>query len=269
MSHKANTNETRLVDESESSNEEEFSQKILQVDDKVRIFFEKIYSAVNVDESTDLKTSDNIHYGDLTKNYNPAMSKTTVERQQLIMQSVPVSEEENDESTMSTLEFNLFLNNFKNNKKLDIKTLNLLQKSSLVDLIRRNRDVNGVICPFDEIAYRQLDITDKHSESGSGKIRPLHLYKLEDAASQLVPISVSTYLMPFFFDIFKPSELKLFSASTIDILLKLKCKYTPQIYLSQTWVMSNRLIQCIKKKKWKINADLNFFQKQIIKCYLP
>jgi hypothetical protein len=66
-----------------------------------------------------------------------------------------------------------------------------------------------------------------------------------------MPISVSTYLMPFFFDIFQPSLLSLFSKETLDILIKLKYNYKQQIFLDNDSFLNSYILEDIL---WNIFA---------------
>jgi hypothetical protein len=246
----------------EPIDQEGFSHKTAsQTDHKLRIFFEKIYSAVEVDSNFNSNLKENgIHYGDLSKNYNPVICKTTLDTQNSIFQI------EDNEDFLSSCELSFLFNNF-TSSKLNLKTLNLIQKKSLLELIKRNREENGIVCPFDEIAYLRLVERDKQNISLN--IKKLNVYKLDDVPDQLMPVSVSTYLMPFFFDIFQPSLLKMFSETTIGIVLKLKCKYKPQYHLDNNNLLSSYMQEdilwnCFALFKFKFSMEyqlgfLNYF----------
>lgn len=73
-----------------------------------------------------------------------------------------------------------------------------------------------------------------------------------------MPNCVSSFSMPFFFDIFKPSELKHFTRNTIDIMTKLKTLYTPQLNLNELSIVSfgveNLIWNCFALFKYKFSA---------------
>ena len=234
-----------------SQNQEEFSQKTdSQVDQKVRIFFEKIYSTIEVDSksfNSNLK-EDGIYYGDLSKNYNPMICKTTFDTQNSIFQI------EDNEDLLSSCEcqFSFLFSSFKSSV-INVKTLNLTQKMSLIDLIKRNREINGIVCPFDELAYFKL--VEKEKQKLALNVTKLNFYKINEVHDQLIPVSVSTYLMPFFFDIFQPSLLKTFSEKTLEIVLKLKCKYRPKYFFDNNDLLNGYLQEDIL---WSCFAIFNY-----------
>ncbi len=97
----------------------------------------------------------------------------------------------------------------------------------------------------------------------------LNIYELNDVTKRIMPISVSTFLMPFFFDIFQPSLLNLFSRETVDILIKLKYSYRQQIFLDNdsflnSYLLEDLLWNCFALFKYKFSFDykkgfLNYF----------
>ena len=140
-------------DKKESKIKQEFLHKNeSQVDDKVRTFFEKIYSTVEVDSKTfnPLK-EDGIYYGDLSKNYNPVICKTTFDNNSSNFQI----DDKEDLLSSCECQFSFLFESFKSDE-INLKTLNLLNRKSLIDLIKRNREINGIVCPFDELAYFKL-----------------------------------------------------------------------------------------------------------------
>ena len=122
-------------------------------------------------------------------------------------------------------------------------------------------------CPFDEIVY--LNSKEKCKFYYDFKLIELNKYKLNSVTATLMPISVSTYCMPFFLDIFKPSLLNLLTVKVVQILLELKSKYKPQIYLDNenflnSYILEDILWNCFAIFKFKFSVDykkgfLNYF----------
>jgi hypothetical protein len=70
-----------------------------------------------------------------------------------------------------------------------------------------------------------------------------------------MPISVSMYSMPFFFDIFKPSQLRLFSKKTLSIIIELKHIYKQKIYLDNHNILNSYILEDII---WNCFALFNY-----------
>lgn len=230
-----------------------------------------------------------IQYGNLTRNYNPDLSMTTIEKQSLYLETEIEScfkqDMETDECNPSTTsnQINLIqLLNSSNNTSGDwndndpevsrLKSLNLVRRKSLLYLIERNRG-NHILCPFDELAYFKLNQPQQQQQLNSSDIQinlpPIQakiefkLFSLSNANDYLVPTSVSTYLMPFFLDIFQPSTLKLFPKTTLDILLKLKRNYKPQLYLDNDnlfslYILQDLLWNCFGLLNYKFDSSYKY-----------
>ncbi len=236
------------------------------------------------EEHSDSNIQPTIDYGNLTKNYDPIQSitKTKFDPNNLVNEKVVM--EEDDEYSYQVY-CSLFQN--KNNKKLSSPKnksslpssdeINLIRKSSLLKLIEKNR-ANQICCPFDEVAYSMLTIemNTKHDTQievitmRRENMKRSHLEKLnnfeyinfkpiENSIDYFIPNCISTFLMNFFMDIFPPSELKMLSEKTLEIILKLKSLFKPQIHLNSelktAYVCEDILWNCFAIFKFKFDKS--------------
>lgn len=253
--------------------EDLINNQLLKVDLKAKHFFENIckkaFDTIKVKDLDQKAENTDIQYGNLTGSYNPTNSITSFDTSNSDFQ-------EDQDHQLASLDLINLIKRTNQSKSLaeinqkgasSIKELSLVRKQTLVHLIERNR-ANKLISPFDEIAYFKFQSTD------FGKKRKF----VEDECSEFIsssneletletscpidvylPNSVATFLMQFFFDIFQPSELKLYTPKTIDILLKLKSAYTPVLYLSNdlltAYIPENILWNCFALFKFKFNLS--------------
>lgn len=259
-------------DEDENANKSVIKQKTNN--DFLNTFksFAKRSKTLSDDDDFDMANQTDIQYGNLTKNYDPSRSVNRTTSDQLNLVIV-----DDDEDYTYKVYQSLFKNNKKNDSqtKNDLNEINLIRKSSLIKLIERNRS-NQICCPFDEIVYEQLffetnDISNKEIElitRRRHKMKQLLLDNLKlfefmvykeknNSFDYLLPNCISTFLMQFFFDIFPPSELKMFSSNTLEIVLKLKSLFKPQIHLDSNLkiahILEDILWNCFALFKFKFD----------------
>lgn len=128
--------------------------------------------------------------------------------------------------------------------KYNLNSLNLMKKETLLFLVESNY-ANKLIAPFDQLAYSRLSTSQTvfNSPNSMSKldfnysnIKKLNkLLKLVNynpldkrflKKNLLLPNCVSSLLMPFFFDIFKMTELQSrFNKEQINLILNLKRSY--------------------------------------------
>lgn len=213
-------------------------------DDESNDLFDKICTKA-FEDSHDLDYILSLHdiqYGNVANNYNPAMSLTKVQSASLRVEN-EYQEKQNQEQLAA---FSL-ISTFKTSKddqsktpsRVDIRQLNLVRKNSVFILIEKYR-INHINCPFDEIAQIKIsnknlnliksNVYDYHFENNFLNVNINNLTNLL-TNEPILPNCISEFFMPFFFDIFKPSELKLFGPKTINIIMEIKRMYKPRVYL--------------------------------------
>jgi hypothetical protein len=201
-----------------------------------------------------------INYGNIKDNYDSVKSITSIDS---VSQALKKETEKNDLKVQ--LEFSKsidLLNLLKSNAKLiqsyhfNINSLSFTRESSINYIIERNRQLYKIMCPYDEYAYFKLDskITIRNFNDYQNKIEStldsFNLFNVDSILNDeesinknlilpFLPNSLSSLTMPFFFDIFQPSELKLIQSSTIDILIKIKNTYLPKSSLDNKLILSN------------------------------
>jgi hypothetical protein len=162
--------------------------------------------------------------------------------------------------------------------KYDLGSLNLVKKDVLLFLIERNQS-NKIFAPFDQLAYTKLKkkssmfngISYNHKNNynyrsikklnESIKVTNNNLFdKAYLKQNTMLPGCISTFLMPFFFDIFNASEMKTFKHECVNMMLKLKKSYKAQIYLDNTSLVSylneNVVWNCLAIYKYRIKNDV-------------
>ena len=109
----------------------------------------------------------------------------------------------------------------------------------------RRLSANCVNCDvlFKKVSESELKLYDTSSflaESSIEMSSPMRNVEENNSTicQLLLPLCVASYLKPFFFDIFEPSELKHLSNKSIDILLTLKNNFEPTTH----WDRSSRSI---------------------------
>jgi hypothetical protein len=276
------------------SNEESFNKQRRKLDTKVENFFEKICkktmnqssassnqhektqgSSKNFYEEDDAidKLTQSIHYGNVKDSYDPNARQTQVQKTTLIIKQEEIDshyddDEEQANSLIKLIEANnetFFDNLERNNQSTNLNELNLVRKNSIIFMIERNR-TNKILCPFDELAYRKIQYNSLSvfNQVFDPKLSSSELqmsFKVFDDEESVFPNCMSTFLMPLFFDIFQASELKQFSPKIVDIILKLKTSYVPQIHLNEkthpelfkSQLISNCLWNCFALFKFKYN----------------
>lgn len=139
--------------------------------------------------------------------------------------------------------------------KYDLGSLNLVKKDVLLFLIERNQS-NKIFAPFDQLAYTKLKKSSMFngiSYNHKNNYNYRSIKKLNESIkvinnnlfdkgylkqNNMLPGCISTFLMPFFFDIFNASEMKTFKQDCVNMMLKLKKSYKAQIYLDNTSLIS-------------------------------
>jgi hypothetical protein len=239
-------------------------------DDDVIEKYEKYYS---YDQSE-------INYGNIKDNYDSIKSMTSIDS---VSQALKKETEKNELKVQLEFSNNIdLLNLLKSNAKLiqscnfNINNLNFTRQSSINCTIERNRQSYKIMCPYDEYAYFKLDTKIKsrnfneYQNKIESKIDSLNLFNQNDVNDErttnmnqilpFLPNSLSSLTMPFFFDIFQPSELKLIQISTIDILIKIKNIYSPKSSLDNQLIYSNVPIDilwnCFALFKLKFNKKI-------------
>ena len=238
-------------------------------DDDVIDKYEKFYS-YNQSE---------INYGNLKDNYDSVKSITSIDS---VSQALKKEAEKNE--LKAQIEFTKsidLLNLIKSNAKLiqschfNLNSLSFTRESSINYIIERNRQLFKIMCPYDEYAYFKLDtkITtrnfNEYQNNLESKVETFNLFNINDEDHEttsnntilpFLPNSLSSLTMPFFFDIFQPSELKLIQSSTIDILIKIKNTYSPKSSLDNKSIFSNVpsdiLWNCFALFKLKFNKNI-------------
>lgn len=201
--------------------------------------------------------------------------------------SLSVSPKLTDQLLIKSLEVidlrdNDLLENFENlltrrpiNKmfKYSFNQLNLHRKETFIYLIERNMS-NKILSPFDQYAYLKLKngkllntnlISDQtkydfnycNIKKISKLMRTLNVREKSFLKqNNLMPNCISSLLMPFFFDIFTMSELKLFGDETVNIMLNLKQTYKAQVYLDEqtltSYLTENIVWNCLALFKLKL-----------------
>ena len=174
--------------------------------------------------------------------------------------------------------------------KYNLDNLSLNRKDTVLFLIEKNLR-NHIVSPFDQLAYmrmrklgacaayRNLEFSREHDYNYKS-ITQLHKFMLKLnrnllnkkylTKNNLLCGCVSMFLMPFFFDIFKPTEVQTFSQTTVDTILQLKRAYKTEMHLRYDSLISyfeeNIVWNCIVLYKYKFGADsrtrmgyLNFY----------
>lgn len=285
-------NETEEDDDSLKSTESKSFFKSLKS-------FTKRTKTLSDEDSNELDlTQQTIEYGNLTKNYDPAQSITKTTKDELLEKNLVLVEDDEDYSYRVYCSlFNenktvpkTYTPNIKaptaatNNNSINLNEINLIRKTSLLKLIERNR-LNQICCPFDEIVYENLSFETsqlpveligpkraKMRQDLLDSVRKFEFKQFElenESLDYLLPNCLSTFLMQFFIDIFPPSELKLLTPSILEILLKLKSHFKPQVHLDSKLKMANLLEDilwnCFALFKYKFDASfkvgfMNYYQ---------
>jgi len=178
--------------------------------------------------------------------------------------------------------FHFSLLNFEYNLE---SNLSLLKKETLFFLIERNQSKN-ILSPFDQFASARMkkmcsyqSKSSKHNYNynsvqkiqrllrkfGNNSLNSNYLEK-----HNLLSNCVSQFFMPFFFDIFKASELHSFSRDSIEIILLLRRAHKTEIYLKYesliAYFAENLIWNCLILYKYTFNNDflsrmgyLNFY----------
>ena len=286
------SNEPRLLNNNETEDDDD--DKNATKTESKSIFkslksFTKRTKTLSDEEATDIELAQQtIEYGNLTKNYDPTQSVTKTTKDELLTKAIVLEE---DEDYSNKVYWSLFNENKTNpktyspNKNSMIQNdTNLIRKASLLKLIERNR-LNQICCPFDEIVYTNLSYEPSQLpieliEPKRIKMRLDHLDSLKkfeyrqfdlknDSLDYLLPNCISTFLMQYFFDIFPPSELKLLTPSILEILLKLKSLFKPQVHLDSnlklTHLLEDILWNCFALFKYKYDKSftkgfINYYQ---------
>lgn len=171
--------------------------------------------------------------------------------------------------------------------------LHLMRKDTLLFLIESNLRVN-LRSPFDLFAYDRLKRSNRVVPESSAKFdynlasvrrlsrmiekrfnaagdaasmmyNPLDPYVLK--SNGLLPNSMATFLMPFYFDIFKVTELGSFSQEHVQLMLALKRSFKAQLYLNYdalvAYLRENILWNCFILFKYRhvqsAAASMGFF----------
>jgi hypothetical protein len=191
-------------------------------------------------------------------------------------------------------------------------TLNITRKDTLIYLIERNKS-NQIMAPFDLFVYSRIKQNNKYylncfpgASSDSNNLngqfsksqenlktkydynysnikKVNYLFKLIQnnpfdktylKQNNLLLNSVATFLMPFFFDIFKMAELRSFSSNSVEMISNLKQSYNTQMFLDQDSLTShlteNVLWSCFVIYKYRLDDSfrtrlnyLNFYLSNI------
>lgn len=165
----------KIIDSDELSSDHEIAvldenieEKLSKVDDHVEVFFNKICTQTYRDMAKEKIVVDHkqsIQYGNLIDSYDPNNSIHTKTNTYLEVDTSSPDEPAtttNAADASRTLELLKILNK---NSKANIRNLKMIHKSSLITLIERNR-LNGIYCPFDELAYLRLQAGNE-CDSGS------------------------------------------------------------------------------------------------------
>jgi hypothetical protein len=150
--------------------------------------------------------------------------------------------------------------------------MHIMRKDTLLFLIESNIKSN-IRSPFDLLAYERLKRSN-HVEAplshrfdyNYANIRRLSKLTKQLATNNpldrrllkhnaLLPNCMSTFLMPFYFDIFKVTELSQFTQDQIQLMLALKRSYKAQIYLNYdaltSYLRENILWNCFTLFKYR------------------
>jgi hypothetical protein len=172
--------------------------------------------------------------------------------------------------------------------KYNLDNLSLLRKETIFFLIERNQFKN-ILSPFDQFAYARMK-KNSHTQTQYSRSRKNNYnYKsVQDVQNILEKFSqdplnkqylvknnllsncVSQLLMPFFFDIFQPTELHTFNSESIEVMLLLRRSYKTEIFLKYEsligYFVENLLWNCLIAYKYNFNQNshcrmgyLNFY----------
>lgn len=269
----------------DTSTDESVRRQRQKLDNKVDRFFQRMYSVDHTNFESDVINT--IHYGNLSDKYDPKSNQTSVTKTRLLLLDGAErgqEEQKNPIDEQSSLEIiKIIRANATSSKSLEdlkqsstnIQELNLVKRNSILYLIERNRN-NKIICPFDEFAFLKFKSQEAELESATSpnsnvvnmsdlssktNITKVNLVDLRfydsNSSTDFMPNCLSSYLMPFFFDIFQPSELKKITSKMVDILLKLKTSYKPQVFLNEMSTESAFLTQLVDNCLWSCFALFN------------
>jgi hypothetical protein len=248
--------EDQLAERRQENLLERFTSKSEQLYNKI---CSKVYKTSSNEKSV-VERFGSIQYGNLVNNFNPKNSISCLNKS-------AEDAEQRDDDTENQQQLSRELISFLSKrlcKESVHRNLNLVRKSSLINLIERNR-VNAIFCPFDEFAYSRLITPSNQRLTGGGeqfKDTELEIYLYDvNKINTLMPNCCSSFLITFFFDIFKASELQQqFTSNTLDILLKLKSLYVPKLYLDDAFGFSveNTLWNCFALFKFKFDLKYRY-----------
>lgn len=160
--------------------------------------------------------------------------------------------------------------------RLNLSKRNLVKKENLLYYIENNF-LNGIKCPFDLIAYTRLSklphvIFDEKNLYNCSKVEqiskvfsnhqnnPLDVKFLQN--NSLLKCTAGSFLMPFYLDIFRISELMEFTPIEIDMVLEMKKKYAAHVHLNYNSLSSNykenMLWNCLVIYKYKLDDFKKF-----------
>ena len=211
---------------------------------------------------------------------------------QLLIKSLEVIDLRENVSSSDNLEKLLMDKPINKMFKYSFDKLNLQHKDILIFLIERNFSYK-LLSPFDYNAYLKLkpsrELISKIISQQS--IHDFNYYNIRKIAkllrtlhpadrnflkqNNLMPSCLSNLLMPFFFDIFSMSELKLYGSETVNTMLSLKQAYKAQVYLNELTLTScldvNVIWNCLALFKMKMkyrNADEETIRMGFFNFYL-
>jgi len=108
------------------------------------------------------------------------------------------------------------------------------------------------------ITMRRENMKRSHLEK-LNNFEYINFKPIENSIDYFIPNCISTFLMNFFMDIFPPSELKMLSEKTLEIILKLKSLFKPQIHLNSelktAYVCEDILWNCFAIFKFKFDKS--------------
>ncbi|RMZ95723.1 hypothetical protein BpHYR1_050766 [Brachionus plicatilis] len=234
-----------------ATNEVNVTKKRLLLDQKFKTFFENICNQAmgDMDESELENNQDDIHYGNVSNEYDPDKSVTTIKK----LNEFP---NENQLEKLPPNLINLLIET--STEMFKDKDIHLNKKDCLLHLIERNRK-NMIVCPFDELAFCKIKYLDsKMLIQADLQINKLKIFS-SDQIMDLMPNCLSIYLLQFFFEIFQPSELKNFTRKTLDLMLKLKNSLKPESYFDTNYktmhLVENVLCNCFALYKYKFSFN--------------
>lgn len=188
---------------------------------------------------------------------------------------LPKTTKNNPNSFKSEKLLNTDLDSFKM-LTLNLSNKNLIKKEYLLFYIEKNFS-NGIKCPFDLIAYNRLSripfaIFDEKNVYNCSKVEkisnifsncqnnPLDVKFLQN--NSILKCTAGSFLMPFYLDIFRISELKEFSPIEIDMILEIKKNFSAHINLNYDSLTSNYkeniLWNCLVIYKYKLDDARKF-----------